>query len=448
MGGAAAWQFAVHYTDRWFAANPGAGFAETPEFLNVFQRETLAPTPYEQKLWSLYDCNKVAVNLRQLPTVAYSGELDSQKQAADVMTVALRRERVELTHIIGPKTKHAYHPVAKIEVERRMAALAVKGRERTPREVHFATYTLRYNRMHWITIDGMGEHWTEARIDAELHDIIPELVLANQAPIPIQLTTKGVTAFTIDFPPGTAGFLRPVEGAGGRVGMLIDDGMYYGPLPRSDGSWRAHFAMVDGKWTMLAGPPIGAVKRHGLQGPIDDAFMDSFIIVRPTGKARSEKFTAWQKAEMDRAIAQWRKHFRGEPRVKDDTSITDADIAGSNLILWGDPDSNTVLGRISDRLPIGWKGDAIVVGDRSFPAADHAPIAVYPNPMNTDRYVVLNSGFTFREYDYLNNARQVPKLPDWAIIDLKTPPNSRYPGKVVAADFFGEAWEVRPKRGE
>ena len=33
MGGAACWQFAVHYPDRWFAATPGAGFSETPEFL-------------------------------------------------------------------------------------------------------------------------------------------------------------------------------------------------------------------------------------------------------------------------------------------------------------------------------------------------------------------------------------------------------------------------------
>ena len=34
MGGAACWQFAVHYADRWFAANPGAGFAETRLFLD------------------------------------------------------------------------------------------------------------------------------------------------------------------------------------------------------------------------------------------------------------------------------------------------------------------------------------------------------------------------------------------------------------------------------
>ena len=64
------------------------------------------------------------------------------------------------------------------------------------------------------------------------------------------------------------------------------------------------------------------------------------------------------------------------------------------------------------------------------------PVLIYPNPLNPKHYVVLNSGFTFREYDYLNNARQVPKLPDYAVIDVRTPPSSRLPGKVVTAGFF------------
>ena len=35
-----------------------------------------------------------------------------------------------------------------------------------------------------------------------------------------------------------------------------------------------------------AAPPApGLVKRHDLQGPIDDAFLDTFIVVRPTGQA-------------------------------------------------------------------------------------------------------------------------------------------------------------------
>ena len=67
---------------------------------------------------------------------------------------------------------------------------------------------------------------------------------------------------------------------------------------------------------------------------------------------------------------------------------------------------------------------------------------IYPNPLNPDKYVVLNSGFTFREYDYLNNARQTPKLPDWAIVDINSPMTSRVPGTILDAAFFGEHWEL------
>jgi hypothetical protein len=71
MGGAACWQFAVHYPSVWAAAAPGAGFAETAEFLKVFQSESVQPTWYEKKLWHLYDCTDYAVNLFNCPTVAY-----------------------------------------------------------------------------------------------------------------------------------------------------------------------------------------------------------------------------------------------------------------------------------------------------------------------------------------------------------------------------------------
>ena len=60
-----------------------------------------------------------------------------------------------------------------------------------------------------------------------------------------------------------------------------------------------------------------------------------------------------------------------------------------------------------------------------------------------DHYIVINSGFTYREYDYLNNARQVAKLPDWAIIDLTQPVTTQDPGGVPVAGFFGEHWELK-----
>ena len=114
--------------------------------------------------------------------------------------------------------------------------------------------------------------------------------------------------------------------------------------------------------------------------------------------------------EQKRAIEEWRRQFRGEAQVRQDKDITDAEIAASNLVLWGDPGSNRVLARIAERLPVKWTAEGIVVGGKRYPADTHAPILIYPNPLNPKKYVVLNSGFTFREFDYLNNARQTPEI--------------------------------------
>jgi pimeloyl-ACP methyl ester carboxylesterase len=414
MGGAAAWQFAVHYSDRWFAANPGAGFSETPDFLKVFQNETLTPTWYEQKLWRMYDCTGYAANLAQLPTIAYSGEIDKQKQAADMMAAAFEREGMKLLHIIGPMTAHSIHPESKKAIETQLAEWAGKGIRRSPASIHFVTYTLRYNRMHWLTVDGMKEHWEEARVDAK----------PNGDKWAIK--TKNVTALSLRY-------------QGGPGVVCMDDGLTF-PFPASDSS--VSLFLSQNGWVM--GSSGGLCKKHGLQGPIDDAFMDSFIFVKPSGTSRSEAVDTWAKAEFHHAVTHWRQQMRGDAVVKSDGDITDQDIASSNLVLWGDAQSNKLIARIADKLPIRWTAESIQLGSESFASPHHALIAIYPNPLNPEKYVVLNSSFTYREYDYLNNARQTPKLPDWAIVDVRTPPNSRFPGKVVAADFFDERWQLKP----
>ena len=45
--------------------------------------------------------------------------------------------------------------------------------------------------------------------------------------------------------------------------------------------------------------------------------------------------------------------------------MTDADIAASNLVLWGDPGSNRVLARIADQLPVQWTAAGMVVGGKT-----------------------------------------------------------------------------------
>ncbi len=88
------------------------------------------------------------------------------------------------------------------------------------------------------------------------------------------------------------------------------------------------------------------------------------------------------------------------------------------------------------------------VGATTFAADHHAPVLIYPNPLNPKKYIVLNSGFTYREYDYLNNARQTAKLPDYAVVDVDVPVSSRAPGGIVKAGFFDDKWELQANDGQ
>ncbi|MSR31708.1 MAG: hypothetical protein EXR99_09405 [Gemmataceae bacterium] len=426
MGGAACWQFAVHYPGRWAAAAPGAGFSETPDFLRVFQNEIIHPNDWEKKLFHLYDCTDWALNFANLPVVAYSGDMDKQKQAADIMELAMKKEGLTLRHVIGPKTGHSYHPLAKREINQRIDAIVEKGRDPIPKSIRFTTYTLRYNQCLWVKVDLLKAHWEKATVHAEILD-----------PTRVRAKTANIEGLTFLMPAGLCP-LDPVS----KIQVDIDGTLLAVNPPASDRSWSVHFRKENGAWVQTtSAQPKEMRKIHGLQGPIDDAFMDSFLMVQPTGKSASSQVDAWVQKEMDRALVQWRSQFRGEARVKKDVEVTEEDARKHHLVLWGTPESNKIMGRVASRLPIKW-GKEIVAG-KSFSAESHALALVCPNPENPARYVVFNSGFTFRDYDYLNNARQIPRLPDYAVIDLSQPPNAQKPGKIAAAGFFNEAWQLQ-----
>ena len=135
--------------------------------------------------------------------------------------------------------------------------------------------------------------------------------------------------------------------------------------------------------------------------------------------------------------------MRGDVTIKTSDELKPEDIENYNLVLWGDAKSNATLAKMIDKLPIQWNAENIGARGTNYASATHVPVLIYPNPLNRARYVVVNSGFTYREYDYLNNARQIPKLPDWAILDISQPPDASAAGRVVATDFFDEAWKVK-----
>lgn len=458
MGGAACWQYAVHHADLWAAAQPGAGFSETPEFLKTFQGETLTPAPWEEKLWRWYDATNWALNLTSVPTKAYSGENDRQKQAADMMVAAAAEENLRLVHIIGPGTEHKIHPDSLSEIEHRLDSIVENRHEETPESVCFVTYTLRYNRMHWLRVDGMTKHWEQARLEARI-----------QSPSKISVSTKGVEAFSIHFESGECPLQLTTKPT-----VAIDGTILTAPKVWSDRSWEVAFERINGQWQQRKTVPrelrlltdslrpedpapspdfswrtdlSRLQKRHGLQGPIDDAFMDPFIFIEPDGAPLHIPIENWVQAEMNRARTHWRKTFRGQvirrPASREN-SVSRVASENRNRILWGDPECNSEIEQFLatlDHLPIHWDRKSLTIGRRIFDSKHHILAMIYPDPAS-NRYIVLNSSFTFRDYDYLNNARQTPKLPDWAVIDVREAPGNRYPGKIVAAEFFDENWMI------
>ena len=434
MGGAGCWQLAVHYPDLWAAANPGAGFSETREFLRFFQLEDFKPTWYQEKLLHWYDCPPWTNNLRNVPTIAYSGEIDRQKQAADVMVAAFQARGMTLPHIIGPDTAHKIHPDSKIEVQSTLDAFLDAGKHAFPDRIDLTTFTLRYHKLGWLSIEGLEQHWKESRVRGIINR-------GSAHGDQITLQTNNLSRLKVEFP---AGHFK-----GNADFVLMVDQQPIAIRRNSDGSVNVRVAKSDDlKWTLVSEESNQLAKRPGLQGPIDDAFMDAFTFVGPEESENPSNVDKWIEAEFRHAKNEWKRHFRGDVVETHAGGVTTEEIASRNLILFGTAKSNTLIAKIADRLPIEWHGDTIRVGEKKF-QGNHVPLLIYPNPLNPTRYVVLNGGFTYREYAYLNNARQVPMLPDWAIVDITNGSNSQFPGEIKAAGFFDEQWRIRredPKR--
>ncbi|MEY4178823.1 MAG: hypothetical protein RLY70_2397, partial [Planctomycetota bacterium] len=450
MGGAGAWHLGAHYVDRWCAVSPGAGFAETARY-NKLSPDKYPPV-YEQQLWGCYDVPAYVRNLFNVPVIAYSGEKDRQIQAAQVMEEAFKAEGRELRHLIGPGVEHRYEPATLKKLLDELAAIVRQGREKSPQTVTLQTRTLRYSRVHWVEALGLERHWNDSRIDAAIGD---DRSLA--------IKTTGVTALRV-WPPqdvarielngaAVTGALAP-RAAGEAIRLRRDSsGRWQAAVEKAAAGNAAVEKAADGKAVSEKAPAskepsaFPGPKRPGLQGPIDDAFLAPFVFVAPSTPCASPAVDRWVRAELAHAAERWRAVCRGSVEIKLDRDLTETDYADKNLILWGDAAGNAAIRAIADRLPIAWTdataatGRTLVKGGERWDAANHVPAFIYPNPRNPKRYVVLNSGLTFREAHDRTNSQQNPKLPDWVVFDIREPATAQSAARVAAAGFFDEQWK-------
>ena len=381
MGGTGAWHLGLHFPSRWAAVEAGAGYVETrPEV-----RQTVHDGWRSDGL-TIHDASNCALNMTDVPFVAYVGSEDTQREQNEIIrrnlsTLGLSPDALPRARfLIGDGFGHAFRPESKQASD---ALIDHWLPRRWPESFHFVAYTPAYGEAGEFRIDALEWLYQRAEIRGTADDLHTTNVLVLKA-----ATTRTLTL----------------------------DGQ------RLTGS---EFHKVDGRW--VAGGLGRPYKRAGLQGPIDDAFQQPFLCVNPD-------------AGEDPALEAFRRDFarylRGDIRIKRASEVTTDDVASYNLILFGDSTTNAWIRKVLPRLPLTWNQDEIRIGEKRFPAGTSTVALIHPNPENPQRYVVLNSGHTFpgKDFDdmhwYLH-----PRLADIAVLNKSD-------RAVLYAGYFDVFWQL------
>ena len=303
QGGEGAWHISLHHPDAFVAAEVGAGTvsrsAQRPG-MEPYQLATL-------KIWE--NISEWALNIYNLPLAGHDGENDPGQLESSLRARAQLEkegfpsegERDDLHSVGAPglwmqslNTGHGTSPLVRQRLDAFLREWGDKGQV-SPDHIKFVTYTTRYNKDYWVSVDGMDRHYERADVDA--------------------VRTGGGASFEIKTHNVTRLVLREMDHA---KEIKIDGQNLKAPsraefaLQKTGTTWRVDRSLAQ----------TGLHKTHALQGPIDDAFLDPFLLVRPTGAAWNDDVNQQALRSMARFDRMWGKFFRGHPFVKDDKDVT------------------------------------------------------------------------------------------------------------------------------
>ena len=429
MGGAGTWHLGLHHPFGFAVMGPGAGFSTTREYIG--EAKFGKQPDYIEKCLHIYDAVDYAENNFNIPIVAYSGEKDKQKLAADLIEAKLKdfKEPHSFTHVIAPGLEHS-QPAdwqAKLEVEYQKHLKT--PRPEVPERIRFVTYTSRVTGFHqatravWASPFAQLKQYEKSVVDGTYKDGNATVVTENVRLLLFSCDKlTGLKSLTVD-------------------GQAITNQGGCPPAPGDAPQFKGWLVNVDGKWQPSALPEATAaewnIKRFGRQGPIDDAFTWPFGVVPPTGKPWHEETAKFADARREEFANNWDKHFRG---------TLPSDAKAETQVFFGDPQSNPVIAKVLPKLPITWTKEKLVVNGKEYDPKTHLPVLIYPSPVGRG-YVVINSGHTFREADLKGtNALLYPRLGDWAVLKAKPTKDDPAGFEVIDAGLFDENWQFPKKK--
>lgn len=434
MGASGTWHLGLKHPSRFVALGPYCGYVDThrfsetpiPSFIKV------GPLPaHQERGLHMLDSIDYAANAGVVPAIGAIGDKDVFFQSHVHMGEVFAKEGIPFVNLISPGTGHTIDPKTHAEQMRRIGEHVAKGLDPARKELRFVTWTLKYNRCHWLELLALGEHYERAEIIAKA---------AEDGSVEVSLA-KNITRFAIHQPMLT-GATAKARIAGTDLAL---------PKRKAGETNALVFTMEQNKW-QLAGPRESVAltgKRPGVQGPIDDAFASPFLCVRGTGTPWNPAVGAWADASLRRFTYEFARYMRGDVPVKNDTEVTEADVLTKHLILFGDPGSNPWIAKALPKLPLTWTRDTVKLGTEQHSAKDHAPVLINasPFPGAGDHYVVINSGHTFHEKEFAAfNYLLFPRLGDWAVMRVGTnaaawKPGAEFPEEALRAGYFNEQWK-------
>ena len=412
MGGTGAASFPLHFPDRFAAIAPLCGYHSLTEYASL-RRVDLQP--WEKFLAGFRSNARWARNGRHLPAYVVHGIRDGLRHSKSLVE-AFRLRGFKVIFETPPAGHNVWDQTY---AERRIFDHFAKYRRVAhPRKVTIHTSRLRYRKNRWLGIDDVSDYANWSMIDGVWNK-------DNQ----VALTTRNVTALSLE---------RDSKLAAQGTPTITIDGVKVEPGDSTGGGWRFH--RVQDMWMPgRAKVREGLHKRPGLAGPLFDAYYEPLVFVygtaNPDETALCRRVIEKMRARRSGTTVDW--------PVKADVEITEADIASHSLVLVGTVRGNGVLKRIADRLPVQVDRGAITVKGERYEGDAVAASFIYPNPLNTDRYVVVHTGVTPGAVFYAANLPEL--LPDYLVYDgtdwAHTGGLVLADRKVLAGGFFDRNWK-------
>ena len=174
QGGEGAWHISLHYPDRFAAAEIGAGTVS-----RTAQRPGL--TPYQRSTLRIWEnISEWALNIYNLPLAGHDGENDPAQLESSLRARA-QLEKEGFPSVGDPdylrsqvRLACGWFPRPPVTAPARwcqrldefLKEYGDKG-QTSPDHIRFLTYTTRYNRDYWVSLDGLEKHYERAEVDAQ-----------------------------------------------------------------------------------------------------------------------------------------------------------------------------------------------------------------------------------------------------------------------------------------